>query len=711
MTPRRILVVTVLLIAAAVYAFFDLGQYLSLDYLASERERLQLAISRDFAFYAGLYLLVYISATALSVPAAWVLTVFGGALFGLWWGTLFASIASTIGASLAFLASRTLFRDAIQSRFGRYLQAVNEGIEKDGAYYLFTLRLVPLFPFFAINLVMGLTPLRLWKFFIISQIGMLPGTMVYVNAGTQLAGVEQTADFLSPALIASFVLLGLFPWMARWALEVIKRRKVLSRYQRPKKFDTNLVVIGAGSAGLVSALIAATVKARVTLVERDRMGGDCLNTGCVPSKTLIRSAGVRHLTSRVNEFGLEGVAAEVNFAKVMARVKEVIARIEPHDSVERFTELGVDCVQGDASLISPWKVQVGEKIISTRNIIIASGARPLVPSFEGLENVPWSSSDTIWSLQELPGRLLVLGGGPIGCELAQAFSRLGAEVSIVDMAPTILPREDSDVSLALSERLSAEGIRLCTDHRVERFNELDGKYTLQASHAGKTVTLEFDHVLVAIGRKANTEGLGLETLGIELTPQGTIAVDDYLRTSVPTVYACGDVAGPYQFTHMASHQAWYAAVNCLFGGFRKFKVDYSVVPWATFTDPEVARVGLSETDAREQGIDVEVTHYSLDEHDRALADGAASGFVKVLTAHGSDRIVGAVIVGAHAGELINEFVLAMRHKLGLNKLLATIHIYPTWSEAAKFAAGNWRKAHAPDRLLGIAERYHRWRRS
>lgn len=712
MSSRRLLVVLVLVCAAALYWVLDLGQYLSLAYLAEQRNELAALISADPLYYASLYLLVYIGVTALSVPAAWVLTVFGGALFGLFWGSVLASIASTAGASLAFLASRSLFRDWVQGRFGRYLAAINAGVEKDGAYYLFTLRLVPLFPFFAINLIMGLTPIRLWQFFLVSQVGMLPGTIVYVNAGTQLAGVEQGADFLSPALIGSFVLLGLFPWLARGALNAFKRRRALAAFSKPASFDTNLVVIGAGSAGLVASLIAATVKAEVTLVEKHRMGGDCLNTGCIPSKTLIRSAGVRHLISRAEEFGMAAVPAAVDFPKVMARVKSVIQSIEPHDSVERFTGLGVDCLEGEATLLSPWQVQVGERVISARNIIIASGARPLVPPFPGLDEVPWSSSDSVWELEALPARLLVLGGGPIGCELAQSFARLGSRVAIVDMAPTILPREDSDVVAELSAQFGREGIEVYADHKVLGFNHAaDGSYTLSAEHAGQTVALTFDHVLVAIGRKPNTEGLGLETLGIELTAQGTIAVDDYLRTSIPTIYACGDVAGPYQFTHMASHQAWYASVNALFGSLRKFKVDYSVVPWATFTDPEVARVGLSEKEAAEQGIDVEVTCYDLGDHDRALADGDAKGFVKVLTAPGSDRILGAVIVGAHAGELINEFVLAMRHKLGLNKILASIHIYPTWSESAKFAAGNWRKARAPERLLGFVERYHRWRRN
>ncbi len=711
MSRKRIALLAVVAIAIALFYLFGIAEYLSLEYFQQQRASLGKYLSAYPLLAPTVYLLVYILVAALSLPGATVMTLAGGALFGFFQGVVLVSFASTIGATLAFLLSRLLFRDWLLNRYGKRLEAINRGVEKDGALYLFTLRLVPLFPFFVVNLLMGLTPIRVWQFFLVSQLGMLPATLVYVNAGTQLAGITSVGDLLSPMLLLSFVILGMFPWLARWSVNRIRQRREMKGYDKPATFDANLIVIGAGSAGLVAALIAAAVKAKVVLVEKHKMGGDCLNTGCVPSKTLIRSAGVKHLVDDASRFGIEASVAGVDFSRVMSRVHETIKTIEPHDSVERFTELGVDCVQGDAELVSPWQVRVGERLISAPKIIIATGASPALPPIPGLDQVPGVTSEDVWQLEQLPPRLLVLGGGPIGCELAQAFARLGSRVSIVSRAATLLPREDADVTACITDQFAQDGIELYTDHVPVRFDAHDGEFSLSARHAGKEVRIDFDRVLIAVGRVASVTNIGLEKLGIGLTDGGTVEVNDYLQTAMPSVYACGDVAGPYQFTHMASHQAWYATVNALFGRFRKFKVDYSVVPWATFTDPEVARVGLNEREARDRGIKYEVTCYSLEENDRALADGANRGFIKVLTRPGSDRILGATIVGSHAGELINEFVLAMRHKLGLKKILATIHIYPTWSEANKFVAGNWRKNHAPERLLAWVAKYHRWVRS
>ncbi len=710
LSQRAILLGTLFL---TIVLFFALGinDFFTLEYFNQQREALTQTLQSYPVLSAIIYFVVYVLVTALSLPGAAVMTLAGGALFGFTKGVLLVSFASTIGATLAFLLSRWLFRGWVQQRFGDHLASVNRGIEKDGVRYLFTLRLVPLFPFFVINLLMGLTPIKVREFFLVSQLGMLPATLVFVNAGTQLAAVESLGDLLSPALLLSFGLLGLFPWLVKWATGWIAQRKLLQRYARPAQFDTNLIVIGAGSAGLVSSLIAAAVRARVVLIERHKMGGDCLNTGCVPSKTLISSARLAHQIGRAAEFGVDATVAGIDFGRVMSRVQRTIKAIEPHDSVERYTELGVDCMRGDAELISPWEVRVGDRVISAPKIIIATGAVPRMPPIPGLQQVPHTSSDDLWQLRELPRRLLVLGGGPIGCELAQAFSRLGSKVSIVSRAAGLLPREDVDVADFIIRRFSSESIRVLCDHRALEFNACNGNYSLLAEHHGNEVEVPFDLVLVAVGRKAAVEGMGLEALGIRTTPGGTLEVNEYLQTAMPTVYACGDVAGPYLFTHMASHQAWFATVNALFGRFKRFKVDYSVVPWATFTDPEVARVGLNEADARGQNTAYELSVYSLEGHDRALAEGDNQGFVKVLTVPGKDRILGATIVGPHAGELIGEFVTAMRHKLGLNKILATIHIYPTWSEANKFAAGNWRKAHAPERVLSWVEKYHRWVRT
>jgi pyruvate/2-oxoglutarate dehydrogenase complex dihydrolipoamide dehydrogenase (E3) component/uncharacterized membrane protein YdjX (TVP38/TMEM64 family) len=705
-------VATLIVITGLILAWFalDLGRYLELQQVRDRLADLHQFYAQNPLLSGLLYLLVYVVITGLSLPGAVVMTLAGGALFGFWYALLLVSFASSIGASLACLVSRILLRDWVQGKFQRQLHTVNAGFARDGSFYLFSLRLVPLFPFFVINLLMGVLPISLWRFYWVSQLGMLAGTAVYVNAGTQLGQLQGLSGILSPGLIGSFVLLALFPWLARAMITALRTRRVLASYTRPTSFDDNLIVIGAGSGGLVAALIAATVRAKVSLVERDKMGGDCLNTGCVPSKALIRSSRIAQYLRRAPDFGLAPVSVGVDFPRVMQRVQDIIRRIEPHDSVERFTGLGVNCIGGRARIISPWEVEIDGEVRSARNIIIATGARPLVPPVPGLAQQDYLSSENLWELQELPTRLLVMGAGPIGCELAQSFAGLGSQVTLVAMAPQILPREDGDVAALVEAALTRQGVTVLTNHRAVSFHSESGENRAEFECAGESRSLPFDRVLVAVGRKPNTEELGLENLGIELTPTGTVQVDEYLRTAMPTVFACGDVAGPYQFTHMASHQAWYAAVNSLFGGFRKFRVDYSVVPWATFTDPEVARVGLNETDARDQGIACEVTRYAIDDLDRAIADGEDHGFIKVLTPPGKDRILGVTIVGYHAAELLAEYVLAMKQGIGLNKILGTIHVYPTLSEANKFAAGEWRKAHKPEGVLNWAGRFHNWRR-
>ena len=710
MKPVRIVLAAA--IAALVVAFFafDLTQYLSLDFLKAQQAALDAYVRARPLTAAAAYVALYVVVTALSLPGALILTLAGGAIFGLFWGTVLVSFASSLGATLAFLASRFLFRDAVQRHFHASLQTINRGIERDGAFYLFTLRLVPLFPFFAINLIMGLTPLRTGTFYLVSQIGMLPGTLVFVNAGTQLAQIESTAGLLSLSLIAAFVLLGIFPFVAKWIATTIRHRRALHGYTRPRAFDRNLIVIGAGSAGLVAAYIAAAVRAKVTLIEKHKMGGDCLNTGCVPSKALIRSTRFLAQLNRAETLGIRRVSADVDFADIMARVQRVITAVEPHDSVERYTRLGVDCVRGDARIVSPWTVEVDGRTISARHIVIAAGAQPLVPALPGLDRIDYLTSDTVWKLRELPKRLLVLGGGPVGCELAQSFARLGAQVTLVQRGARLLDREDPEFSALVMDRFSDEGVDVRVNHTALEFRRGADGDALMCEHAGNRVTLAFDRVLLALGRAPNIAGLGLEALGIGTTARGTIEVDEHMQTRLPTIYACGDVAGPYQFTHVAAHQAWYAAVNALFGGLRRFKIDYSAIPWCTFTEPEVARVGLNEQEAKQRGIAYETTTFAIEELDRAIADEEAHGLVKVLTVPGKDRILGVTIAGAHAGDSIIEFVSAMRHNIGLNKILGTIHIYPTFVEANKYVAGAWKRAHAPERVLRVLEWYHGWRR-
>jgi pyruvate/2-oxoglutarate dehydrogenase complex dihydrolipoamide dehydrogenase (E3) component/uncharacterized membrane protein YdjX (TVP38/TMEM64 family) len=720
MNIKKVALLAVIALLVFSYFFFNLGQYLTLDAIKNQQANLTRLFEANPWQVAIGFFLAYVAVAALSIPGALLLTLLGGAIFGLVKGTLIVSFASSVGATLAFLVARFLLRDSVQSRFGDKLQTINRGVEKDGAFYLFTLRLLPIFPFFAVNLAMGLTKIKTATFYWVSQVGMFLGTIVYVNLGTELSKISSLSGLVKPGLVLSFVALGLFPWIAKFIVNQINARKVYAGFNKPGRFDRNMVVIGAGSAGLVTSLIAAAVKAKVTLVERHKMGGDCLNTGCVPSKALIKTAKLLYQAKKSNSYGIKSITTEHDFAQVMERVQRVIQTIEPHDSVERFTGLGVECMQGSAKILSPWSVQItgndgNVQTLTTKNIVIAAGARPLVPPIPGLAEMKPLTSDNLWDIRVQPKRLLVLGGGPIGCEMAQAFARLGSAVTQVEMAPRLMLREDVEVSDYVAKQFLSEGIDLRLGHKAERFEMRDGHKTLiaQVTLNGKAseVAIAFDEVICALGRVANVSGYGLEELGVNLSPRKTVEVNEFLETKYPNIFAAGDVAGPYQFTHTASHMAWYAAVNGLFGKFKKFAVDYTVIPWATFTEPEVARVGLNELEAKEKGIAYEVTHYGLDDLDRAIADESAHGWVKVLTVPGKDKILGVTIVGEHAGDLISEFVLAMRHKLGLNKILGTIHIYPTFAEANKYAAGNWKKAHAPEKLLRYVQRFHAWQRS
>jgi len=710
---RKTLLVAVIVVAVGLFFAFDLGRHLSLDALKAQQVAIEAFRAEQPWLAAAIYFALYVAVTALSLPGATLMTLAGGAVFGLWWGLLIISFASSIGATLAFLASRFLLRDWVAGRFGERLAAIDAGVEREGAFYLFTLRLVPVFPFFVINLLFGLTAMKARTFYWVSQLGMLAGTLVYVNAGTQLGQLESLAGIVSPALLGSFVLLGVFPLLAKKIVEAVRAKQVYARWTKPRRFDRNLVVIGGGSAGLVTAYIAAAVKAKVTLVEKHAMGGDCLNTGCVPSKALIRSAKFLSHVGRAQEFGCRTATADFSFADVMERVQRVVREVAPHDSVERYTELGVEVIEGTAKIVSPWEVEVtrhggATERLATRSIVIAAGARPFVPPLPGLDDVGYVTSDTLWGLRELPPRLVVLGGGPIGCELTQTFARLGAKVTQVEMAPRIMIREDVEVSELVTQRFRAEGIDVLVNHKAKQFVVEGGEKILIAEHEGHDVRIPFDAVLVAVGRVANLKGYGLEEIGVATSR--TVDTNAFLQTNYPNIYAAGDVAGPYQFTHTAAHQAWYAAVNALFDPFKKFKADYRVVPWSTFVEPEVARVGLNEQEAKEKGVAYEVTTYGLDDLDRAIADSEAHGFVKVLTVPGTDRILGVTLVGEHAGDLIAEYVLAMKQGIGLNKMLGTIHIYPTLAEANKYAAGVWKKAHAPQKLLAWVERFHAWRR-
>ncbi len=705
---KKIAILFILVLIITSYFYFELDKNLTFAYLKENQADLQ-GLVRDYKPWSILiYIGVYIMATGLSLPGATILTLAGGALFGSLIGTLYVSIASTLGATLAMIMSRLFLQDWVNRKFSKRIESINKGVEAEGAFYLFTLRLVPIFPFFLINLAMGLTKIKTFTFMWVSQLGMLAGTFVYVNAGSQLSTLESASGILSPKVLGSFVLLGAFPLLAKKIHNLIKERKVYKGFKKPKKFDFDMIAIGGGSAGLVTAYISAAVKAKVALIEKDRMGGDCLNTGCVPSKAILKAAKHVYHAKHLESFGAKVSNVEIDFPKVMKRVHQVIKDIEPHDSRERYTKLGVDCFEGHAKIISPWEVELNGKILSTRNITIATGASPFVPPIPGIENVEILVSDNLWDITEQPKELIILGGGPIGLEMAQAFSRLGSNVSIVEMNDRLMSKEDADVAEVVTKRLIKEGVKVLTSYKAVKFSSSN---ELIVECNGEETTLKFDKVLVAVGRRARVTGFGLEELGVKIRKNGTIETDEYLKTNFPNIYACGDVTGPYQLTHMAAHQAWYCAVNGIFGFLKKFKVDYSVVPWATYTDPEVATVGHTEDSAKLAGIECEVYKYQLDDLDRAIADGETDGFVKVLVAPGTDKVLGATIVGAEASVSILEFVQAMKQGFGLNKILGTIHPYPSLREANKYLAGIWKNSTKPERLLAYLKRFHSWRRS
>ncbi|WP_123245875.1 FAD-dependent oxidoreductase [Aeromonas dhakensis] len=714
MRGSRLLLVLVMGCLIGAFFAFDLGHYLSLPQLQARQAELAALVERHFGAAALLFVAVYVVSTALSLPGASLLTLAGSAVFGVAWGLLLVSFASSIGATLAFLCARFLLRDWVERRFGDKLASLQAGMKKEGALYLLSLRLIPIFPFFLVNLLMGLTPIRVSTYYWVSQLGMLPGTFVYVLAGSELANLTSTGNILSPGLMLALTLLGLMPML----LKGLQRRLALHRlhapYRKPTHYDYNLLVIGAGAGGLVTSYIAAAVKAKVALIEKHKMGGDCLNSGCVPSKALIRSARFAAEQRRASELGFGPSQTSADFAAVMERVVRVIKEVEPHDSIERYQGLGVECIEGEARLVSPWEVEVNGQRLASRHIVLATGARPLVPELPGLDQVPWLTSDCLWQLRSAPRQLLVLGGGPIGCELAQSFALLGVPVTLVELSDQLLPREEREVAELLADQLARDGVRVLTGWRAERADYLpaasDLPIRLQLRRGDETQIIEGDQLLLALGRVANVSGFGLEALGVELTPRGTVAVDGFLATNYPSILAVGDVAGPYQLTHAAAHQGWYAAINALFSPFKRFRADYRVMPAAIYTTPEIARVGLNQKEARAQGIPFELTRFELAELDRAIADGERQGFIEVLTVPGKDQILGASIVGTHAGERIAEFVLAMRHRLGLGKILATIHAYPTLMEGNKYLAGEWRRARQPATLLALLTRYHSWRR-
>ncbi|KAB8030970.1 FAD-dependent oxidoreductase [Fluviispira multicolorata] len=709
---KKVIIVIVFFVIIFLFKYFDLNIYFNLDYIKENKEYIQkLFLERKIEFIS-IYFFIYVILTAVSFPGAAVLTLLGGALFGISWGTALISLASTIGATIAFLSSRYILRDALKNKFSSQIEIFQNNFQKNGKSYLFTLRAIPIFPFFMVNFIMGFTTIRVRDYFWVSMLGMLPGTIIYVNAGKQISEINNARDIFSLELLISFALLGFFPYLIKRVISYVTMKYKLSKFKKPKKFDYNIIVIGGGAAGLVTSYISSTVKAKVALIEKNKMGGDCLYTGCVPSKAIIKSSKVISYLKNSHAFGIENCKYDINFQEVMIRVKRVISKIEPHDSPERYSILGVECIFGEAKIISPYEVQVNNKTLTTRNIVISTGASPYIFPFPGLEKIDFRTSENIWDLESLPKNFLIIGGGAIGCEMAQAFSRLGSSVTIVEKQERIFFKEDHDVSFFIENIFINENIKILTSKNILNFDNINGNNFIkyEDNFSREQFSLEFDIAFIALGRKANVHGFGIEELGIQLNNNGTIECDEFLRTNYHNIFVCGDVAGPYQFTHMAAHQAWYAAVISLFGDFKRFKVNYKNIPWTTFIDPEISRLGLNEIIAKQEQIPFEIVKYDLSKLDRALIEGEAKGFVKILVKPNTDKILGVTIIGAHAGELMAEFTLAMKYNLGLNKILSTIHAYPTFAEANKFVAGEWKKAHAPKKILAYLQKYHAWKR-
>jgi pyruvate/2-oxoglutarate dehydrogenase complex dihydrolipoamide dehydrogenase (E3) component/uncharacterized membrane protein YdjX (TVP38/TMEM64 family) len=715
MKPKRLLFLAILLAVATAWWMLppETKSLLSLRGLQSHLGAFQASIAQDPLLSSAIFVGVYTLCAALSLPIASLLTLVGGALFGVFTGTLLVLFAATAGATISMLASRILLREWVVSKLSSRLRAFEDGVAREGAFYLFALRVVPAFPFFAVNLLSGLVPIRTWTYAWVSFVGMAPGTLAYVFAGRQFGQLTSLSGLVSPGLLAAFAGLGILPLVSRWILERLKARRVYKGFIKPRVFEYDLIAIGAGAGGLVTSYIGAAVGAKVALVERHRMGGDCLNTGCVPSKALIHAGRVVHEARRVERFAETDSVFKVDSTKVLAHVRKAIEAIAPHDSVERYTSLGVEVVQGDAEVVDPWTVVVAGRRMTARSIVLATGGEPVVPPIPGIASVRVLTSDTFWDLEKLPSKLVVLGGGPIGCELAQACVRLGVKVVQIERGPRLLSREDTEVGDLVRERFEVDGVVVRTGRVTVRF-EVDAEGTQWIVHrptdgTGPEERESLDAVLVALGRKAR-HAPWMDALGLRLRDDGTIETDSRLRTRFPNILAVGDATGPFQFTHVASHQAWYASLNGLLAPFWSFEADYRVIPRCTYTDPQVARVGLSESDAKLQGIAYESSTYHLDDLDRAIADDETHGFVKVLTVPGKDTILGVVIVGAHAGELLAEWTLAMKNGLGLKKIMGTIHAYPTYAESAKYAAGVWTRAHKPEGALRLARRFFAWRR-
>jgi len=707
-------IIVFLLIIAAIFFmadWFDLSQHLTLSQLKHHQLYLH-SLVQDFPVQSVvIYFIAYIVMAGLALPGALIFTLAGGALFGLATGVILASFASTLGALASFLVARFFLHDFVQTRYQQRLTVINQKIQQQGATYLLFLRLVPAFPFFMVNLLMALTPISARTYYIVSQIGMLPATFIFVNAGTELAKISSVDDILSIPLLLSLLLLACLPFISKQLAKRVSCWRLYKKWQRPKKFDYHTIVIGGGAAGLVAAYTTQTLQGKVALIEKHQMGGDCLNTGCVPSKSILRTAKFIHDIGQHSNYGVQQAEFKLQFQQVMQRVREKISTIAPKDSIKRYNDMGVDCFQAHAQLLSPWQVEAvseNSKItISAKNIILAGGATPNVPTIPGLENINYYTSDNIWHLDHLPEKLLIIGAGPIGCELGQAFVRLGAEVTMINRNERILTNEDPQAAHALQYALQQDGVKILNNFNPLRIDDNSKNFSLMGEQHNEILHIAFSHCLIATGRKPSL--LGCEALDIETNSHGQVITNDKQQTNYPNIYACGDITSPLQYTHSASHQAWYAAFNALFRPFKQFNCQLNHIPRAIYTDPEVASLGISEQQAIQKNIPHEISYFAMDDVDRAITDEATTGFIKVITRRNNDKILGVCIVGEHSSELIAEFVLAKTHNLGLNKILQTVHLYPTRGEINRLVAGQWRQKKFTAYQRKLLKLFQNWR--
>lgn len=702
--------------------------------------------------------LVYVLCTVLFIPGS-AITIGAGTLFGLTTGFIVVVLGANLGALCSFLLARTLLREkvAVWAAAKPRFRSLDRAIGKQGFKMVLLTRLSPVFPFVLLNYFLGLTAVRTGAYVLGNLLGMLPATFLFVYIGAAardaVAGSPDASTnlyqqiFKYIGLAATVAVVVIVTRIASRALReaeqadegsIVSGRPVLDSDFEPTPFDKmvladdphdrqlidnchppkhvnptppgkyNLVVIGAGTAGLVSAAGAAGLGARVALIERNLMGGDCLNVGCVPSKALIRAARAVHDARSGAEFGvrLNGEAG-LAFSTAMERMRRLRAGISRHDSVQRFTDLGVDVFIGAGRFVGSDSIEVDGRRLAFDRAVIATGARAAEPRIAGLSEVGFFTNETIFTLIELPRRLAVIGAGPIGCELAQAFQRFGSEVTMMTRGAAILPKEDADAAALVRRQIEKDGVRILTGVKIQRAHAGGGAKVLAVTAGARELTVECDAILVSVGRVPNLENLGLDEAGIDYSARG-VEVDERLRTSNPRVYAAGDICSRYQFTHAADAMARIVIANALFLA-RRRTTDL-VMPWCTYTDPEIAHAGYYEKDARNAGFDVATITQPLEQVDRAILDGEDEGFARLHYDNKSGRILGGTIVARHAGEMIGELTLAMAAKQSAGVLSSTIHCYPTQVEVLRKIGDLYMRTKLTPTVKKVFGKWLAWRR-